>query len=257
MKRTIGAAGVPGPRTRELAARGGFDMQGIYRTLVIDDVASIGPWVVDVDGNVLLDLFANFALGALGYNHPAVLAVTRSAAFAHAAANPTSTPFVTAPAWFDFLEALASRYAPRGMTKVFCVDGGGEGVEAALKAAFIVHAEKKRARDGQPKNPLELGAEEQRAILENKGTDAVVVSFGGAFHGRGLGPLSATHSKVIHKADLPAFPWPVATFPANRFPLAKHAEENAKTEASAIAELEKILEAHAGRVAAILVEPMQ
>jgi 4-aminobutyrate aminotransferase/(S)-3-amino-2-methylpropionate transaminase len=257
MKRAIVTDGVPGPRTRELAARGGFDMQGIYRTLVIDDAKSSGPWVVDVDGNVLLDLFANFALGALGYNHPAVMAVTRSEAFARAAANPTSTPFVTTASWFDFTEALQSRYAPRGMAKVFCVDGGGEGVEAALKAAFIVHGERRRERAGAPKNPLELNEAEQRAFMDNGGTDAVVVSFAGAFHGRGLGPLSATHSKVIHKADLPAFPWPTAPFPASRFPLALHAEENARAEASALAELAKILDAHAGRVAAVLIEPLQ
>ena len=257
MKRTVVTEGVPGPRTRELAARGAFDMQGIYRSLVIDDVASLGPYIVDVDGNVLLDLFANFALGALGYNHPAILAVTRSAAFAHAAANPTSTPFVTTPSWFDFLEALERRYAPKGMAKVFCVDGGGEGVEAALKVAFIVHAERARERAGQPRNPLELAEAEQHAVMDNHGTDAVVVSFAGSFHGRGLGPLSATHSKVIHKADLPAFPWPTAPFPCNRFPLALHRDENARSEASAVAELEKILAAHAGRVAAVLVEPVQ
>jgi 4-aminobutyrate aminotransferase/(S)-3-amino-2-methylpropionate transaminase len=257
MKHRIVTDGVPGPRTRELAARGGFDMQGIYRTLVIDDVASLGPYAVDVDGNVLLDMFANFALGALGYNHPAVMAVTRSAAFAHASANPTSTPFVTTPAWFDFLEALESRFAPRGMTKVFCVDAGGEGVEAALKAAFIVHAERRREGAGLSKNPLDLGEDDQRAILDNKGTDAVVVSFEGAFHGRGLGPLSATHSKVIHKADLPAFPWPMAPFPANRFPLERYAEENARAEASALGALEAILEAERGNVAAILIEPVQ
>lgn len=257
MKREIVTDGVPGPRSREQTARGGFDMQGIYRTLVIDDVASLGPYAVDVDGNSLLDLFANFALGALGYNHPAILAVTRSAAFAHAAANPTSTPFVTTPAWFDFLEAMAARYAPRGMSKIFCVDGGGEGVEAALKAAFIVHAERGRASAGISKNPLELSADAQRGILDNGGTDAVVVSFAGAFHGRGLGPLSATHSKVIHKADLPAFAWPMAPFPALRFPLAQHAEENARAEASALTELEAILDAHRGKVAAILVEPLQ
>jgi 4-aminobutyrate aminotransferase/(S)-3-amino-2-methylpropionate transaminase len=258
MKRTIVTPqGIPGPRSKELIARGTFDMQGIYRTLVVDDEKSQGVWLVDADGNVLLDLFANFALGALGYNHPAVLAVTGSPAFARAAANPTSTPFVTTPAWFDFLEAVASRYAPAGMTKIFCVDGGGEGVEAALKAAFIVHAENRREGAGLSKNPLDLPEAEQRKILDNAGTDAVVVSFEGSFHGRGLGPLSATHSKVIHKADLPAFPWPMAPFPANRFPLAEHADENAKAEADALAALQTILNAHAGKVAAVLIEPIQ
>jgi 4-aminobutyrate aminotransferase/(S)-3-amino-2-methylpropionate transaminase len=247
---------IPGPRARELMARGGFDMQSHYRSAVIDDVRSTGSYAVDVDGNVLLDLFAHFALGALGYNHPALLAVARSEAFVHAVVNPTSTPFVTSPAWFEFLEGLTRR-APAGMARVFCVDAGGEGVEAALKAAFIVHAERGRGARGRPVSPIELSEAEQRAMMENAGTDAVVVSFAGAFHGRGLGPLSATHSKVIHKADLPAFPWPMAPFPANRFPLARFAEANAAAEDEAVSERGRILDAYAGRVAAVLVEPIQ
>lgn len=238
-------------------ARGAFDMQAGYRALVLDDDASQGVWLVDADGNVLLDLFANFALGALGYNHPALARVASSPGFARAAANPTSTPFVTTSSWFDFVEALERRWAPRGMAKVFCVDAGGEGVESALKAAFIVHGEARRVAAGRPANPLELPADEQRRILENAGTDAVVVSFDGAFHGRGLGPLSATHSKPIHKADLPAFPWPVVPFPANRFPLARHAEDNERAERASLAELERVLDAHEGRVAAVVVEPIQ
>jgi 4-aminobutyrate aminotransferase/(S)-3-amino-2-methylpropionate transaminase len=248
---------LPGPRAQELMARGGFDMQSRYRAVVMDDAASQGCSLVDVDGNVFLDLFANFALGSLGYNHPALLAAARDEAFARAAVNPTSTPFVATTAWFEFMEALEQKYAPRGMARVFCVDAGGEGVESALKAAFIVHAERRRTASGRPANPLQLPEAEQRAILENAGTDAVVVSFSGAFHGRGLGPMSATHSKVIHKADLPAFQWPMAPFPANRFPLARYAEENARAEAEALSVLEIILEQHAGQVAAVLVEPVQ
>jgi 4-aminobutyrate aminotransferase / (S)-3-amino-2-methylpropionate transaminase len=248
---------LPGPRTRALIARGGFDLQNGYRSVVMDDTASRGVHLVDVDGNVFLDLFANFALGALGYDHPAVLAAARSEAFVHASANPTSTPFVTTPAWFDFVEALENRFAPRGMARVFCVDAGGEGVESALKACFVVHAERRRTAAGRAASPLELPDAEQQAMLDNAGTDAVVVAFSGAFHGRGLGPLSATHSKVMHKADLPAFPWPMAPFPANRFPLARFADDNDRAEREALADLERILDAHAGRVAAVLIEPIQ
>jgi 4-aminobutyrate aminotransferase/(S)-3-amino-2-methylpropionate transaminase len=247
---------LPGPKSRELMARGGLDMQSIYRALVLDDEKSRGPWLCDVDGNVMLDLFASFALGALGYNHPKLTAVAKSDAFARAAVNPTSTPFLTTPGWFDFLAGL-ERFKPPGTSKIYCVDAGGEGVEAALKTAFIVHGEKRRARLGKPRSPLELPAVEQEAILKNAGTDAVVVAFDGAFHGRGIGPLSATHSKVIHKADLPAFPWPTAPFPASRFPLGRHADDNARAEETALRELERILDAHQDRVAAVVVEPVQ
>lgn len=248
---------LPGPRARELIARGGFDMQGIYRSAVFDDVASAGTTLVDVDGNAFLDLFASFALGALGYNHPAVLEIARSDAFARASVNPSSTPFVTAPSWFDFMEAMEQRYAPRGMARMFCVDGGGEGVESALKAGFMVHGERRRTAVGLPADPLALADDEKARVMDNGGTDAVIVSFTGAFHGRGLGPLSATHSKLIHKADLPAFPWPQAPFPANRWPLDRFADENAAAESDALRSLERVLDAHAGRVAVVLVEPVQ
>ena len=247
---------IPGPRSKALIAEGTFDMQSIYRTLVIDDDASSGTYIVDADGNVILDMFANFALGSLGYNHPALLEVARSDAFVHASVNPTSTPFVTTPAWFDLLHRI-ERFAPPGMGKIYFVDAGGEGVESALKVAFIRHGENRRVAAGGPKNPLELPAAEQQAILENGGTDAVVISFSGAFHGRGLGPLSATHSKVIHKADMPAFPWPVVAFPANRFPLERFAEENQKAEDESVRELERVIDANRGKVAAIVVEPIQ
>ena len=248
---------LPGPVAQAQLARGGFDMQAVYRSVVFDEQKSEGVWLVDVDGNVFLDMFASFALGALGYNHPAMLETIRSPEFAAAAANPTSTPFLTAPSWLDFTEALRIRWAPAGMAKVYCVDAGGEGVESALKDAFIVHAERRRRAWGQPADPHQQPAEAQAAWMANAGTDAVVISFDGAFHGRGLGPLSATHSKLIHKADLPAFPWPSVPFPANRFPLADHAEENAQAEAASLEALRRCLDAHVGRVAAVIVEPIQ
>jgi 4-aminobutyrate aminotransferase/(S)-3-amino-2-methylpropionate transaminase len=248
---------LPGPRARELMALGAFDMQSIYRQVVADEPRCSGCWLVDVDGNVLLDLFANFALGALGYNHPALLAVARDPGFQSASVNPTSTPFLTMPSWFEFLEALRTRYAPRGMSKAFFVDAGGEGVEAAIKAAFIVHGERRRLAAGRPASPLELPEAEQRQILENLGTDALLASFAGAFHGRGIGPMSASHSKVMHKADLPAFLWPMLPFPAARFPLARFAEANARAEEAALQEIARIFETCAGKLAAVIVEPVQ
>ena len=49
----------------------------------------------------------------------------------------------------------------------------------------------------------------------------------------------------------------MAPFPASRFPLARFADENARAEGDALAALERILDAHAGRVAAVLIEPIQ
>lgn len=40
-----------------------------------------------------------------------------------------------------------------------------------------------------------------------------VLSFHGGFHGRLMGSLSMTHSKAIHKLDIPAFDFPATDFP--------------------------------------------
>lgn len=248
---------IPGPRSQQRAAQGSIDMQSFYRSLVVDTKASQGAILVDVDGNRFLDLFSGFALGALGYNHPRLTRVASSPAFAQAAVNPTSNPFMPSEGWLETIEALGALAAPTGLRRMFCVDAGGEGVEAALKAAFMVHAEEGREARGQPRDPLAQPEDVQGAWMANGGTDAVVVSFEGAFHGRGLGPLSATHSKVIHKADLPAFPWPSVPFPALRWPLERHQAENKAIEDRCVESLERTLEAHAGRVAAVLVEPIQ
>jgi 4-aminobutyrate aminotransferase/(S)-3-amino-2-methylpropionate transaminase len=40
-----------------------------------------------------------------------------------------------------------------------------------------------------------------------------VLSFHGGFHGRTAAALTVTHSKAIHKLDVPLFDWPTADFP--------------------------------------------
>ena len=48
----------------------------------------------------------------------------------------------------------------------------------------------------------------------------------GAFHGRTMGCLATTHSKPIHKLDVPSIDWPIAHFPAYKYPLEEHVREN-------------------------------
>lgn len=58
--------------------------------------------------------------------------------------------------------------------------------------------------------------EEMESCMKNQppgSPNLAILSFDGAFHGRTFGCLTATHSKAIHKLDIPAFDWPVAPFP--------------------------------------------
>lgn len=75
--------------------------------------------------------------------------------------------------------------------------------ENAYKAAFIAHMEAKRG--GRPPSQEEL---ESTMVNKAPGSPPLkIVSFTGAFHGRLMGCLSTTHSKPIHKLDIPAFDW--------------------------------------------------
>ena len=52
-----------------------------------------------------------------------------------------------------------------------------------------------------------------------------------------VGTLSCTHSKVIHKVDIPAMDWPCATFPQLKYPLEEHESENKMAEQKALEEV--------------------
>jgi 4-aminobutyrate aminotransferase/(S)-3-amino-2-methylpropionate transaminase len=64
-----------------------------------------------------------------------------------------------------------------------------------------------------------------------------ILSFEGAFHGRAIAALSCTHSKVIHKLDIPVFDWPIAPFPQLRYPLEQYREENKAEEQRCLKEV--------------------
>merc|ERR1719389_818741 len=89
-------------------------------------------------------------------------------------------------------------------------------------------------------------ADEMASSMSNQAPGAsttTILSFSGAFHGRTFGALSTTHSKPIHKLDVAAFDWPVAPFPALRYPLHEHEEANAAAEARSLAAVDRLMKA--------------
>ena len=160
--------------------------------------------------------------------------------------------------WPARIESTLMRFAPAGLTDAHTMMCGSCSNENAFKAAFIWYQTKKRG--GRPPGP-----EDMDSCMSNRapGTpDLAVLSFNGAFHGRLLGCMSATHSKAIHKVDIPAFDWPSVDFPRMRYPLDEFAAENAEEEARCLALAEEaIAESHAAQdrpdVAAVIVEPIQ
>jgi 4-aminobutyrate aminotransferase/(S)-3-amino-2-methylpropionate transaminase len=244
---------VPGPRSEELRARHGRYQDARTVHLYQDAKRSLGNYLVDVDGNTLLDIYAHIAAVPIGYNHPDLLAAWKSGRFDWTAGFRPALGVAPAPEWVDVVERALMRIAPRGMTKVVTVTTGAEAVENAIKAAFIRLA--RRRRGEEPPTAAEL-----EACMKNAQEDAnrfKVLSFEGGFHGRSLGALSLTRSKAIHKVDMPAFPWPTAPFPSSRFPASEHAAENRAAEARSLEAVEAVLRAHRDEVAAVIVEPIQ
>ena len=48
----------------------------------------------------------------------------------------------------------------------------------------------------------------------------------GSFHGRTMACLATTHSKPVHKLDVPSLDWPIADFPKYNYPLSEFEKEN-------------------------------
>jgi hypothetical protein len=216
---------IPGPRSEALRLRHGGMQDARTVHFYQDAQKSAGNYIVDVDGNTLLDVYGHIAALPLGYNHPDLLHAWKSGRFDWCAGWRPSLGVAVPPEWVGVVESLM-RVAPAGMTQVFTVTTGAEAVENALKAALVWHAS--RRRGGATPSPADLAD-----CMKNQQASAnamKVLSFSGAFHGRSLGALSATRSRAIHKLDFPAFDWPVVDFPSNLFPLSDHAAENAAAE---------------------------
>jgi 4-aminobutyrate aminotransferase/(S)-3-amino-2-methylpropionate transaminase len=125
--------------------------------------------------------------------------------------------------------------------------------ETSFKAAFMHFQHLKRGG--------KLPTEEQMnscMLNEEPGTPKLaIMSFKGAFHGRLFGSLSLTHSKAVHKVDIPAFEWPAAPFPLLKYPLNNYEKENRAEEDRCLTEVARILDKNPIPVAALVVEPIQ
>ncbi|KAI8794185.1 4-aminobutyrate aminotransferase, mitochondrial isoform X2 [Biomphalaria glabrata] len=247
---------IPGPKSNQLKS----ELDQVQNTdavqFFVDYEKSYGNYIVDVDGNYLLDLYTQIASIPLGYNHPRITKVLT---------NPSNlSSFVNRPALgvfppADFVkninESLLS-VAPPGMNQVITMGCGACSIEHALKAAFM--AFRRKERGGKPPSREEL-----ETSLFNKppgNPNISVLSFKNAFHGRTMGALALTHTKWTHKLDFPSPDWPIASFPSLRYPLEDFEQENSKEEQRCLAEVEDLINHYQKRdnpVACVAIEPIQ
>ncbi len=129
--------------------------------------------------------------------------------------------------------------------------------ENAVKVAFMHYQQRVRGQLSE----VDMSVYNESCIINQPpgAPQLSVLSFKGAFHGRTLGALSMTHSKAIHKLDIPAYDFPMTEFPALQYPLEQFIRENRTEEDRCLQQAEETIVSWKSKspVAAILVEPVQ
>ncbi|KAH7326395.1 aminotransferase class-III-domain-containing protein [Stachybotrys elegans] len=246
---------IPGPESKKLTQ----ELDEVFDTrslnMLTDYTKSVGNYIADPDGNVLLDVYAQIASIALGYNNPSLIKAASTPAMVSAIVNRPALGNFPSHDWADLLKSGILKVAPKGLNNVFTAMAGSDANETAFKAAFMYRRQLER---GGPH--VEFTQEELDSSMNNQAPGASnlsILSFKTGFHGRLFGTLSTTRSKPIHKLDIPAFDWPQATFPLLKYPLEEHAAENAAIEQAALDEVEHLIKTWHIPPAAVIVEPIQ
>ncbi len=157
----------PGPKARKILEKDKQYITPAYTRgypFVIERGEGSFAW--DPDGNRFLDFTAGVAVNALGHAHPEIVKVIREQAgkFLHMAGTDFYYEVMS-----DFAEKLCNISPWKGNAQCFLTNSGTEGTEAAIKLARYVT---KRPR---------------------------MIAFYNGFHGRSMGSLSLTASKVIQR----------------------------------------------------------
>ncbi|KAF2428053.1 4-aminobutyrate aminotransferase [Tothia fuscella] len=249
---------IPGPKSQEAIERltKVFDTRSL--NMMADYTKSYGNYIADLDGNILLDVYAQIASIPVGYNNSSLHAAASTPQMISSIINRPALGNFPQSDWASILETGILSVAPKGLNQVFTAQAGSDANELAYKAAFMWRRQQERG--GQD---VEFTAEELESSMNNKSPGSPdnmsILSFKSGFHGRLFGSLSTTRSKPIHKLDIPAFDWPQASFPMLRYPLddPKNAEYNAKEEQRCLDETEHLLTTYHNKPAAIVIEPVQ
>ncbi|ROT40365.1 4-aminobutyrate aminotransferase [Sodiomyces alkalinus F11] len=251
---------IPGPVSKKYID----DLHEVFDTRSLNMLAdynkSIGNYIADPDGNVLLDVFpscyAQIASIPLGYNNPGLIAASKTPEMVSAIVNRPALGNFPPYDWADTLRSGILKAAPPGLNQVFTAMAGSDANETAYKAAFMYRRQRERGGPQAAFTEEELNTS-MNNTMPGSANNLSILSFKTGFHGRLFGSLSTTRSKPIHKIDIPAFDWPQATFPQLKYPLEDHVAENEAAERASLEEVEHLIQTHHAKPAAVVVEPIQ
>jgi 4-aminobutyrate aminotransferase len=219
---------LPGPKAKAIIERDARAVSTSYtRDYPFVMARGEGAFAEDVDGNVFLDCTAGIAVASTGHSHPAVVAAIVDQA--HKFLHMSGTDFYYEPQ-VQLGEELSAIAPMPGPHRSFFANSGTEANEAALKLARY-HTKRQN-----------------------------IIAFLGAFHGRTMGSLALTASKLTQRRGFGPFAPGVLHAPyANcyRCPVGNSPDTCA---AECLRFIEEQLLVHLvspDEVAAIIVEPIQ
>jgi len=173
MKKPHQITSIPGPKALSWISRDARLLSpSLPREYPLVAVKGQGQWIVDVDGNEYLDFTSGIAVCNTGHCHPDVVAAAQSqlAELIHICGSD----FYHLP-MIELAECLAAITPGQFEKRVLLANSGAEAVEAGFKMA--------RWHSGRDK----------------------AIAFIGAFHGRTMGALSLTASKVVQRKGFSSF----------------------------------------------------
>ncbi|HKS59165.1 MAG TPA: acetyl ornithine aminotransferase family protein [Thermoplasmata archaeon] len=163
---------IPGPKAKKIVALDTRYIMTSTKTSPVAAESAEGVWVTDVDGNRILDFTAGVGVVNTGHCHPAIVRAIREQ-------TGRLMHFAGTDFYYESQAKLAERLAEitpgRFGKKVFYTNSGTESVEAALKLA--------RWNRQRP----------------------ITVGLMGAFHGRSMGALTMTSSRIAQRARFFAY----------------------------------------------------
>ena len=220
---------MPSQRTRALIAK---DKQHVWHpfTQMQDWLDDAEPLVIergkkatlfDSEGKAYLDAVSSLWVNVHGHSHPRLNAALASQL--EKLQHSTLLGLANTPS-IELAEALVA-VAPVGLTKVFYSDSGSTAMEIACKLAYQFWQ-----NQGQTKK-------------------TAFVTFSEAYHGDTLGAVSLGGIDLFHRVYKPLL------FPTRQIPT-PYGEGKAADGARAIKALKKMLQKDAGKIAAVVLEPL-